>query len=136
MNSYTNILIRDICRINNVCSLFPLHFNNDVIKIPYQTNWIIPSWLTTGVKNHRKNITTETQKISNLNSFPLPLRLGIIFWVVEGKYDMIYSVSHSMMLKLLTNDRKASVQNITDLSRVLYSYKSRYYINPSVDLAP
>ena len=96
--------------------MFPLHFNNDVIKSPYQTSWIIPSWLTTGVKNHRKNITTETQKLSNLNSFPLQLLLGIIFWVVEGEYDMIYSVSHSMMLKVLTNDRKASVQNITDLS--------------------
>ena len=136
MNSYANILIRDICRINNVCGLFPLHFKNEIIKSPYQTNWIIPSWLTTGVKNHRKNIATETQKISNWDSFPPPLLLGIIFWVVEGEYDMNYSVSHSMMLKVLTNDRKASVQNITDLSRVLFSYKSRYFINPSIDFAP
>ena len=76
-----------------MCSLFPLHFNNGIIESPYQTNGVIPSRLTTGVKNHRKNITTETQKISNLDSFPLLLpSMGIIFWVVEGGYDMIYSV--------------------------------------------
>lgn len=76
MNSYTNRLVRDICRINNVCSLFPLHFNNGIIESPYQTNGIIPSRLTTGVKNHRKNMTTETQEISNLDSFPLLLLYG------------------------------------------------------------
>lgn len=70
------MLIRDTCRINNVCSLFPLHFKNEIIKSPYQTNWIVPSWLTTGVKNHRKNITKETQEISNWDSFSTAIAPG------------------------------------------------------------